>query len=1113
MGPTKKVQGTLSSFFKPKPVATTHGDKDRAPVAVASALSTPVAESPKPTARRKSQAAEGARKRRRVVDTGDSDDEAHMSDTPPAGSDEDYKDDITPQTRPKLSKRSISGFLHSGTGNSGHSAGRTLVRAVSDPADMVERLRMRIKESDIGASEETSPEEPMTAATFGSLDGTSIQLVQRRRGVKYTPLEIQVLETKERHPDILLAVEVGYKYRFFGEDARIASRVLGIMCTSANNFYNASIPTPRLMVHVRRLVHAGYKVGVVRQQETAALKAVSDNKNAPFTRQLAEVYTTGTLVEEVADHAMDSSDQYLMCVVESPGTSKDRCVNLGIMAVQITTGNVVYDNFEDGFLRSALDTRLTHLQPGELLVPPHLSSETLKTLSSFVGHTISYDESREPLLEHASRSGVRVAYASADLADPSAARRFAADFYTGHGANSQLPQVLDLPDPVVSALAMLVKYLEPFNLTRAMLTGGIGGSRKLPFAQFHTRSHMLLSATALQTLSVFAVTSSVMGSSTAESAVALKDLLKPDARLGGCHSKYVRGGDGSLFSVMDHTRSQFGRRMLRRWLAHPLVSREKLDERIDAVEYLKAVMEDSDSGDLSRERQVVAGIHAKIGQLVDVERGLCRIQYRQASPQELLRILRSFECAMNMLPDDIEVTEPRLIAQLLSRDTWTLDLRKSISEWRAQIDYKSAKSGHKETLFTCGSLHDKIQKHHDQIAAIESELESSATAIAGQLGLSSLEFKTISGIDYLIDVKNAQAKHVPANWAKISSTKTNVRFHTPFIVEKLAERERCREALSQASRDAYNEFLGGIAEKYSELRELISSLATLDALFSLARLARTEGYSRPDFATDTDNASVELVDAVNPVLSQGLPTYVPNSVSLGKDSASPRAMILTGPNAGGKSSLIRTVALISIMAQCGSYVPAHQARLSIIDAIYTRIGASDNLMAGESTFMVEMRETAELMRQITPRSLVIIDELGRGTSTHDGAAIAYAVLDHLVSTQPLTFFVTHYAHLVDAFAANPLVRSCHMSYLEHQPKSTDSTVPITNITFLYKLADGASADSFGLNVARMAGLPVSLLLRARDRSLWMRTEMESRWAAKCARDLRRAISLAVSESS
>ncbi|KAJ2802001.1 Mismatch repair protein msh3 [Coemansia furcata] len=468
---------------------------------------------------------------------------------------------------------------------------------------------------------------------------------------------------------------------------------------------------------------------------------------------------------------------------------------------------------------------------------------------------------------------------------------------------------------------------------------------------------------------------------------------------------------------------------------------------------------------------------------------------------------------MNLLPSDTEVTEPRLIAQVLSRDTWTPDLRKSISEWRSQVHYQSAKSGHKETLFTRGSLHDKIQRHHDQISAIESELELSATEIAGQLGLSSLEFKTISGIDYLIDVKAAMAKHAPANWIKISSTKTNVRFHTPFIVEKLAERERCREALRQAARDAFNEFLGSIAEKYAELRELIGSLATLDALFSLALLARTEGYSRPEFAIDSDNASVELADAVNPVLSQGLPTYVPNNVSLGSGASSPRAMILTGPNAGGKSSLIRTVALISVMAQCGSYVPARHARLSIIDAIHTRIGASDNLMAGESTFMVEMRETAELMRQITPRSLVIIDELGRGTSTHDGAAIAYAVLDHLVSKQPLTFFVTHYAHLVDAFAANPLVLPCHMSYLEQQPKSVDNTeMAIANITFLYKLADGASADSFGLNVARMAGLPISLLLRARDRASWMRTEMESRWAAKCARDLRRAISLSVSDA-
>ncbi|KAJ2746478.1 Mismatch repair protein msh3 [Coemansia sp. BCRC 34301] len=1094
MGPTKKVQGTLSSFFKPRPAAVS-----ALPVPVPA----PVAEPPKSSAHRKSQPAEKSRKRRRVVDEDSSDDEAN---------DDTGKEAATPQAKPT---RSLSGFLHSGTGNAGHSAGLTLTKSVSDTANMVERLRMRIKESSaLEISEETGPDEstqapePLdglsTQQVTGSLDGTSIQLVQRRRGVKYTPLELQVLEAKEKHPDVLLAVEVGYKYRFFGEDARIASRVLGIMCTQANNFYNASIPTPRLMVHVRRLVHAGYKVGVVQQQETAALKAVSDNKNAPFTRQLAQVYTVGTLVEEVAEHSTDGGDQYLMCVVESPSHGKDKCVNLGIMAVQITSGNVVYDTFEDSFLRGALETRLTHLQPGELLIPPHLSCETLKALSAFAGHTISYDEPREPLLEHASRSAVRIAFADPDVADPSAARRYATDFYTSHGLNSHLSQVLGLPDSVVAALSMLIKYLEPFSLTRAVLGGGGCSLSKQLFTQFHTRSHMLLSATTLQTLNVFSVAGSVMGSSTEEAAVALKELLKPGARLGGCHSRYVQGGDGSLFNVMDHTRSQFGRRMLRRWVAHPLVSRSDLDERMDAVEYLKQVMDDASANrELTQARQTVASMHAKIGQLVDLERGICRIQYRQASPQELLRILRSLECAIALLPDGIEVTEPRLIAQVLSRDTWTSDLRLSIAEWKAQVDYKSARAGHKETLFTCGSLHDKIQQQHDRISAIEAELDASATTVAGQLGLTSLEFKSISGIDYLIDVKSAQAKHAPATWVKISSTKSNIRFHTPFIIESLAKRERCREALRQAALDAYNEFLGSISAKYGELRDLVSSLATLDALFSLAVLARTEGYCRPELVVNEgDSASVDLVDAVNPVLSQGIPSYVPNTLSLGGE-LSPRAMILTGPNAGGKSSLIRMVALISVMAQCGSYVPARRAQLSIIDAIHTRIGASDNLMAGESTFMVEMRETAELLRQITPKSLVIIDELGRGTSTHDGAAIAYAVLDHLADQQPLTFFITHYAHLVDAFAANARIRSCHMSYLEHQqPESANS---ITSVTFLYKLADGASADSFGLNVARMAGLPISLLLHARERALWMRTEMESKWAMKCARDLRCAV--------
>ncbi|KAJ1772787.1 Mismatch repair protein msh3 [Coemansia sp. RSA 1813] len=1130
MSSSKRVQASLSSFFKPKQ------QKQQVTTASVSASVSDISlsQSPPPVRTRQNVSelrSDNSTKRRRVLSSeecslGDKDDEGYVEDRVDSASSKQSKP-------PKGDKTS---FTFSKRRSTGQSAGETLVKSVSDTTNMMQRLRMRIagtKES------EGSSAASQTLAPAGTLDQTSIQLVQRKKGTKYTPLEIQVLEAKEQHPDILLAVEVGYKYRFFGEDARIASRVLGIMCTTANNFYNASIPTPRLMVHVRRLVHAGYKVGVMRQAETAALKAISDNKNAPFSRKLADVYTSGTLVEEVGDspHSESSSEKYLMCITEGPIESNDKRVNIGMLAVQITTGDIVYDCFEDGYLRSALETRLMHLQPGEIIIPACLSTETLKSLSGYVGYSIKNDESREPLLEHANRTGVRVSFADLKFTDTSAASSAIIEFYTKNNANSSLSYALNLPALVSTALAMTLDYLDTFNLTHVMLVRRDNSNNesapKELFAPFHTRLHMLLSATTLQTLNIFTVSGRTSNSE--QSAIALKELLKPGGRIAGGHSSHVKDGDGSLFSIMDFTRSQFGRRMLRRWIAHPLVSQERLMGRIEAVEFLKNAMEDSEGNNVGNSlsshepKQVLARMHNKIGQLVDIERGLCRIHYGQASPQELLRILRSLMAAVSLVPVDVEISEPRLLAETLDPDIWSNDLREAVLSWTNQIDYQSAKSGRKNTLFSRGPLYDMLQECHCRVEQVDSELAASIGHVRSVLKDESIEFKSISGIDYLIDIKNTKAKTVPLDWVKVSGTKSNSRFHTPYIINKLAERERCREALQQSAKNAYKTFLAGISEKYSELRQLVGSLATLDALFSLAMLARREGYCKPEFVNTTENdcASINLADAVNPVLGSTAVTYVPNVISLGdpdKDSNAPQAMILTGPNAGGKSSLIRTVALTSIMAQCGSFVPASHARLSIIDAIFTRMGASDNLMAGESTFMVEMRETQELMRQATPRSLAILDELGRGTSTHDGAAIAYAVLDHLVRKGVLTFFVTHYAHLVDAFAANKAVRSCHMSYIERSriiaakttdsgsETSTETETTCSDITFLYKLAEGASADSFGLNVARIAGLPEPLLLRAKERASWMRAEIESKWASKHARDLRHAVSQAYAAS-
>ncbi|KAJ2731777.1 Mismatch repair protein msh3, partial [Coemansia sp. BCRC 34490] len=248
----------------------------------------------------------------------------------------------------------------------------------------------------------------------------------------------------------------------------------------------------------------------------------------------------------------------------------------------------------------------------------------------------------------------------------------------------------------------------------------------------------------------------------------------------------MNDGDGSLFSVMDFTRSQFGRRMLRRWIAHPLVSQAKLQDRMDSVEYLKGVVDSSkedivfDSGAPAYEsKKVLLGMHNKIGQMVDIERGLCRIHYGQASTQELLRILRSLVTAVSLLTVDTDISEPRLLAETLSSETWSQELREEVLSWMNQIDHQSAKRGRKETLFTRGTLHDTLQKCHSRVEQVESELGSSIDQVRSILKDESIEFKSISGIDYLIDVKNAIAKSVPLDWVKISGTKSNSRFHTP----------------------------------------------------------------------------------------------------------------------------------------------------------------------------------------------------------------------------------------------------------------------------------------------------------------------------------------------
>ena len=370
-----------------------------------------------------------------------------------------------------------------------------------------------------------------------------------------------------------------------------------------------------------------------------------------------------------------------------------------------------------------------------------------------------------------------------------------------------------------------------------------------------------------------------------------------------------------------------------------------------------------------------------------------------------------------------------------------------------RINLQAAKEDDKYNFFREESESDSITDHKLGIASVEQELDAYKAIAAAKLSVSKVEYVTSSGIEYLIEVDNSQTKKVPASWAKISGTKKLSRYHTPEVVRFIRERDQHKEALAAACDIEFAGLLSDISGKYQSFRDCVQALATLDCLLSLATVATQPGYVKPEFCEET---RILVEQGRHPMVEQMLlDSYVPNDTNLATDET--RALLITGPNMGGKSSYVRQIALIAIMGQIGSYVPAASAKLGMLDAVFTRMGAFDNMMAGESTFMVELSETSDILKQASPRSLVILDELGRGTSTHDGVAIAQAVLDHVVrNIKSLTLFITHYQNLsaVARGFVHDELKNVHMKFQESGEDGQD-------ITFLYEVGEGVAHRSYG----------------------------------------------------
>ncbi len=515
----------------------------------------------------------------------------------------------------------------------------------------------------------------------------------------------------------------------------------------------------------------------------------------------------------------------------------------------------------------------------------------------------------------------------------------------------------------------------------------------------------------------------------------------------------------TLFRSIDAVVTPMGKRLLRAWLLRPSLDLAEINARLDAVE---AGVQET----ISREelRRALDGV-------LDLERLLSRVTLETANPRDVLALASS----LAKIPA-IKAALSRLAAERLHALHGLLD---ELSDLRDRIE-KTIVPEPPLSFSDGGVIAPALDHDLDELRKLSRNSKQVLTQIEqrerGRTGISSLKVKFNSIFGYYIEVSKSNLHLVPQDYERKQTLVGAERFTTPELKEYEAKILDAQEKIIEIERRLFTELRTAIAAEARRIRQTALALAEVDVLSSLAHIAALRNYCRPNFVAPTENAAgdLEILEGRHPVIEQqemsgGTDRFVPNDLYL--NSSTHTILLLTGPNMGGKSTYLRQTALIVILAQMGSFVPARSARLGVVDRVFTRIGASDNLARGRSTFMVEMTETAAILHTATARSLILLDEVGRGTSTYDGLAIAWAAIEYLHSrVRAKTLFATHYFELTELAEQLSGVKNYHVSV-----KETGG-----GIAFLRKVEPGAADRSYGIEVAKLAGLPNEVITRARE---------------------------------
>jgi DNA mismatch repair protein MutS len=845
-----------------------------------------------------------------------------------------------------------------------------------------------------------------------------------------TPVMRQYFAAKEQHPDCLMFCRIGDFYELFYEDAILVSRELQLTLTARDREKKqpmCGVPYHAAEVYLQKLLRLGYKIALCEQME--------DPKQTKtiVRREVTRVLTPGTAL----DPALGSEQSnYLASVCVSGAGAHQVC---GMALLDLSTGEFRATEFSGIGAWAAVVDELGRVRPVELLYgtgllsgmgasgrlglgrengrashDAHLSDD--KTVAK-MGHPVFAQTETEETT--AGLDGIRTKTAleewvfTAEYAVPLVRNHFKVHSLDGMGLGGH--------EAAAVAAGSLLHYMRQTKQ---------GGLEHVDGLRFYERSSCL-----------------------ELDAVSVRNLELVEPLFSG------ESAQTTLFYTMDACCTPMGKRLLRASLLRPASGLGEIEARLEAV------------GEATKDLRRREGLRRSMDGVLDLERLLGRVALDSAGPREVMALAKTLGCLPGVVAA-VRAFESTRWRELAANVDPLEDLHEMIVRTIAEEPPVS--------LGDSGAIREGVDAELDELRELSKSGRQSLAAIEererARTGIGSLKVRFNTVFGYYLEVTKANAKAVPANYERKQTLVNAERFTTPELKEYETKILTAQERSGEIERRIFAELRRQLLEAAGRMRETARKVAEIDLLGCFAHLAALRGWVRPQVE---ESGFLEFVQARHPVVERRLEgsgggRFVPNSIYLDAGVTSkrgPAVLLITGPNMGGKSTYLRMAALLVVMAQMGCFVPAERMRLGLVDRIYTRIGASDNVARGRSTFMVEMTETAAILNTATNRSLVLLDEMGRGTATYDGLSLAWATVEHLHDRiGARTLFATHYHELT--LLAERLER---LTNLRVTVKETAS-----GIVFLHTVEAGPASKSYGIEVAKLAGLPAGVIARARE---------------------------------